>query len=126
MPKILVVDDEEKIRRVLAEFLTKMGFEVIQASGGEEAVGLLRSGVEMDLMVIDMKMPKRDGLDVLKEKKNLNDVKPTIILTGAIDGEKQYAGLKELGFGPGDIIYKPADLFVLLDLVKKKLHRELL
>jgi len=72
MPKILVVDDEEGIRRVLAEFLTKMGFEIIKASAGEEAIGLLRSGVEMDLMVIDMKMPKVGGLEVLKEKKNLN------------------------------------------------------
>lgn len=122
MPKILVVDDEEQIRRILAEFLAKMGFEIIQVSTGEEAIGLLRSGVEMDLMVIDMKMPKVGGLEVLKEKKNLNDVRPTIILTGSIDAEKHYTGLKELGFVPGDIIYKPVDLFELLNVVKKKLH----
>ena len=123
MPKILVVDDEEGIRRVLAEFLAKMGFEIIQASAGEEAIGLLRSGVEMDLMNIDMKMPKVGGLEVLKEKGNLNDVRPVIILTGSVDAEKHYAsGLKELGLGPGDIIYKPVDLFSLLDAVKKKLH----
>src|SRR4030042_1411123 len=101
MPKILVVDDEEGVRRVLVEFLAKMGFEIIQASTGEEAIGLLRSGVEMDLMVIDMKMPKIGGLEVLKEKKNLNDVRPAIILTGSVDAEKHYAfGLKELGLGP--------------------------
>lgn len=122
MPKILVVDDEEPIRRILAEFLTKMGFEVIQASGGEEAIGLLRSGVELDLMIMDMKMPKVAGFDVLKEKNNLNDARPVIILTGSIDVKKQYAELKELSFGPDDIIYKPVDLFSLLDEVKKKLH----
>lgn len=124
MPKILLVDDEEQIRRILVEFLTKMGFEIIQASGGEEVVGLLRSGVEMDLMVIDMKMPKVAGLDVLREKNNLKDVRPVIILTGSIEAEKHYAGLKELGFGPDDIVYKPVDLFLLLDAVKKKLHME--
>ncbi|MFH1398166.1 MAG: response regulator [Candidatus Omnitrophota bacterium] len=123
MPKILVVDDEEGIRRVLVEFLAKMGFEIIQASGGEEAIELLRPGLEMDLMVIDMKMPKVGGLEVLKEKKNLNDVRPVIILTGSIDAEEYYSsGLKELGLGPGDVIYKPVDLFSLLDTVKKKLH----
>ena len=122
MPKILVVDDEEGIRRVLVEFLAKMGFEIIQASGGEEAVGLLRSGAEMDLMVIDMKMPKVAGLEVLKEKKNLNNVRPVIILTGSIDAEKHYPELKELGLGADDIIYKPVDLFELLNMVKNKLH----
>jgi DNA-binding NtrC family response regulator len=122
MPKILVVDDEEQIRRILAEFLGKMGFEVIQASSGEEAIGLLRSGAKTDLMVIDMKMPKVGGLDVLKEKNNLKDARPVIILTGSIDADKYYDGLKELGFGPKDIVYKPVDLFSLLDTVKKKLH----
>ena len=123
MPKILVVDDEEGVRRVLVEFLAKMGFEIIQASTGEEAIGLLRSGVKMDLMVIDMKMPKIGGLEVLKEKNNLNDVRPAIILTGSVDAEKHYAcGFKKLGLGPGDIIYKPVDLFELLNMVKNKLQ----
>ena len=125
MPKILVADDEEGIRRMLAKFLTKMGFEVIQASEGEEVIGLLRSGVELDLMVIDMRMPKVGGLEVLKEKQNLNDVRPVIILTGFIDEEKHCTSvLKELGLTPGDIIEKPVDLSLLLDIIKKKLHME--
>ncbi len=122
MPKILVVDDEEQIRRVLAEFLTKMGFEVIKVAGGEEAIGLLRSGLDMDLMITDIKMPKVTGLDVLKQKDNLNDARPVIILTGSIDVRKYLSVLKELGFGPDDIVIKPVDLFSLLDAVKKKLH----
>jgi len=122
MSKILVVDDEEQIRRILAEFLAKMGFEVIQASTGEEAIRLLRSGAEMDLMVVDIKMPTIGGLEVLKEKKNLHNVRPVIVLTGSVDAERHYAaGLKELGLDPGDIIYKPVDLFLLLDEVRKKL-----
>jgi DNA-binding response OmpR family regulator len=123
MPKILVVDDEERIRRVLAEFLAKMGFEVIQAPGGEEAIAMIRSGAELDLMIVDMKMPKVAGFDVLKEKYNLNDQRPVIILTGSIDAEHYYAELRELGYSlKDDIVYKPVDLFVLLDVMKKKLH----
>lgn len=122
MPKILVVDDEEKIRIILVEFLTKMGFEVIQTSAGQEAIGLLKSDEKIDLLIIDLKMPKVAGLEVLKENHNLSNVRPVIILTGSIDVEKHDAGLKELGFGPSDIIYKPVDLFLLLDMLKKKLH----
>ena len=122
MPKILVVDDEERIRTVFEKFLTKMGFEVIQTSAGEEAIRLLKSDEKIDLLIIDLKIPKVSGLEVLKEKHYLNDMRPVIILTGSIDAERHDAGLKELGFGPGDIIYKPADLFLLLDMLKKKLN----
>ena len=124
MPKVLVVDDEEQIRRILAEFLTKMGFEVIQASGGEEAIRLLKSGEQIDIFVVDMKMPKVTGSDVLKEKKMLNDVRPVIILTGSITLEKDIGALKDLGVGPDDILTKPIDLFLFLEVVKKKLHMD--
>lgn len=124
MSKVLVVDDEEQIRRILAEFLTKMGFEVIQASGGEEAIRLLKSDEQIDIFVVDMKMPKVTGSDVLKEKKMLNDVRPVIILTGSITLEKDIGALKELGVGPDDILTKPIDLFLFLEVVKKKLHTD--
>jgi DNA-binding response OmpR family regulator len=117
-----VVDDEEQIRRILAEFLTKTGFEVIQASGGEEAIRLLKSDEKIDIFVVDMKMPKVTGRDVLKEKKMLNDVRPVIILTGSITLEKDIGALKELGVEPDDILTKPIDLFLFLEAVKKKLH----
>jgi CheY-like chemotaxis protein len=121
MPKILVVDDEEQIRRILAEFLAKMGFELIQASGGEEAIGLLRSGVEIDLMVIDMKMPKIGGIDVINEMVRINKKIPVIILTGSVDAEKYLEDLNRLGYIREDILYKPIDLFELLEKMKKKL-----
>ena len=69
-----------------------------------------------------MKMPKVGGLEVLKEKKNLNDVRPVIILTGSVDAEKYYPELKELGLGSEDILYKPVDLFELLNMMKNKLQ----
>ena len=121
MLKILVVEDEEQIRRILAEFLTKKGFEVVKAIGGEEAIRLLRSGLDMDLMITDMKMPKVTGMDVLKEKKNLKNTVPVIILTGSIGTERRLPELEEFGIGLDDVVVKPIDLFQLLDLVRKKL-----
>ena len=75
----------------------------------------------MDLMVLDMKMPKVTGLDVLKAKHGLKDVRPVIVVTGSMGQEKVYAAVKEFRLGREDIVYKPVDLLVLLDEVKRKL-----
>jgi DNA-binding NtrC family response regulator len=121
MPKILIVDDEANIVKIFADFLSRMGFDVIPAVGGAAAVELLKSGIAMDLMVLDMKMPKVTGLDVLKAKHGLKDARPVIIVTGSMGQEKVYAAVKEFGLCREDIVYKPVDLFVLLDEIKKKL-----
>ena len=75
----------------------------------------------MDLMILDMKMPRITGLDVLKVKKDLQDIRPVIILTGSMGQEKIYKDLEGLGFRWEDVIYKPVDLLLLLNEVKKKL-----
>jgi DNA-binding response OmpR family regulator len=121
MYKILVVDDEPRIAKVLQNFLVKSGFQVTQALGGEEAIKILNSGLKIDLMMVDMKMPKVTGLEVVKEMKRINKKIPVIILTGSIDADKHLVTLKEMGFGSEDIAYKPVDLFALLDAVKMKL-----
>jgi CheY-like chemotaxis protein len=122
MYKILVVDDEARIAKVLEEFLVKSGFEVIKALGGEEAIKVLGSEAKVDLMLLDIKMPKITGVDVIKEMGKINRKIPLIILTGSIDAEKYLVDLKGLGYTGTGVIYKPVDLFVLLDLVKKKLQ----
>ncbi len=121
MARILVVDDEQQIAAVFAAFLAKVGFEVVQVHGGEQAIGLLKSDEKIDLMILDMKMPVVTGLDVLKAKHALNNITPVIIATGSIGQEKVYKDLEEFGFVRDDIVYKPVDLFLLLDEVKKKL-----
>ena len=122
MPKILVVDDEEKIRDILVKFMEKAGFEVMQAPGGREAIETLRQdNNSIDLMVVDMKMPKVTGADVLREKSRLGKSFPAILLTGSVDAEKYLMGLKEVGLTEEDICYKPVDLFVLLEMIKKRL-----
>jgi DNA-binding NtrC family response regulator len=121
MPRILVVDDEEQIVKIFTDFLSRMRFDVISAVGGAAAIELLKSGVVMDMMILDMKMPKVTGIDVLKAKHGLKDARPVIIVTGSMGQEKVYAAVKEFGLAREDIVYKPVDLLVLLDEIKKKL-----
>jgi len=121
MYKILVIDDEEEIVKVLEEFLIKAGFNVVPAGGGEKGVEVLKSDKKIDLMIMDMRMPKVNGVDVLKEMKRINKNIPVIILTGSIDASKHENDLKALGYSQDDIVSKPIDLFLLLAMVKKKL-----
>lgn len=121
MHKILVIDDEQRIADILEGFLTKMGFEVIKAYGGEPGIEVLNSGKELDLVVCDMKMPKVNGLEVIKAMIKLGLKTPVIILTGSIEAEKYLYEVEALGFKEGDLAYKPVDLFALLELVKNKL-----
>jgi DNA-binding response OmpR family regulator len=124
MVSILVVDDEERILKLLSVFLAKKGFDVHEASGGGAAIEVLRSRVKIELMIIDMKMPHITGLDVIKEKNRLKNICPVIMLTGVLSEEKDIAEFCALGLSEQDILYKPVDLFVLLDAVTKKLERK--
>jgi DNA-binding response OmpR family regulator len=124
MYKILVIDDEQEIVKILEEFLTKAGFSVITAAGGEEGIKVLNSAQKLDLMIMDMRMPKVNGVDVLKEMKRINKNIPIIILTGSIDASRHEKDLKELGYSRDDIVSKPIDLFLLLAMAKKKLPQQ--
>ena len=64
---ILVVDDEERMRRLVADFLTKKGYDVMEASDGEEAVDLFMEHRDIALIILDVMMPKMDGWTAVKE-----------------------------------------------------------
>jgi len=123
MAKILVVDDEGKIRDMFKSFFTKKGFDVIQASGGDEAISLLKIDKQIDLMVLDLRMPQTNGLDVLRRKKEMKDNRPVIVLTG-ITQVNFFVNLKEFSVDSEDVLYKPFDLDNILSLVRKKLNIE--
>ncbi|MCK4948082.1 MAG: response regulator [Candidatus Aureabacteria bacterium] len=118
--RILVVDDEPAIVKILETFLAKMGFEVITALGGEKAVEILRSDIKADLIILDMKMPKIKGLDVLQEMKRINKRIPVIILSGSLGTKSYRKQLKNMGCPQlFEYLIKPVDLGQLLDAIKK-------
>jgi two-component system response regulator VanR len=121
MHKILVVDDEQQIADIIEKYLSMSGFEVIKVIGGEEAIKILNSDVKLDLMVLDMKMPKVNGMDVIQKTKELGKNFPILLLTGSIDAEIYLDELKNSGFSREDVLYKPADLPILLEKVKEKI-----
>ena len=79
MYKILVVDDEPKIREVIREYAEFSGYEVVEAEDGMSAIGLCKLN-DYDLIIMDVMMPKLDGFSACKEIKKIKDV-PVIMLS---------------------------------------------
>jgi CheY-like chemotaxis protein len=81
MPRILVTDDEESIRKALEKRLRKSGHEVATAQDGMEALELLGSQ-SFDLLITDYKMPRMDGLELLAHVKSVKPALPVLMITG--------------------------------------------
>ena len=119
VPRVLIVDDEPKIREVLRELLTQNGHRVYEAADGLEAVERL-TNAKFDLIISDFTMPRMGGLGILKFLRKSNDRTPTLILTGStVSGFDQENQLKELGAYA--IVRKPIEMDDLLDHVKEAL-----
>jgi DNA-binding response OmpR family regulator len=84
MRKILVIDDEVKIADIIAEYLSIKGFEVKKAYGGQEGLDAIKQDPSIDLIILDKKMPKVDGLAVMRRLKRLGINAPIIVITGSI------------------------------------------
>lgn len=102
MYKILVVDDEQKIREVIREYAEFNGFEVAEAENGMEAIGLCKLN-DYDLIVMDIMMPKLDGFSACKEIRKIKEI-PVIMLSAR--GE-EYDKLFGFELGIDDYIVKP-------------------
>jgi len=100
--KILVVDDEASIRRILETRLSMIGYDVVTAADGEEAIETFRNS-EPDLVVLDVMMPKLDGYGVCQELRKESDV-PIIMLTALGDVADRITGLE---LGADDYVVKP-------------------
>ncbi|MGL5694885.1 MAG: response regulator, partial [Peptostreptococcaceae bacterium] len=101
--KILVVEDEIDLRNALSKGLRKSNYTVDTAKDGEEAIYISQVN-NYDLMILDLNLPKRDGIEVLREiRKNNNELK-VIILTSRGDIEDRVQGLDE---GANDYLMKP-------------------
>lgn len=99
--KILIVDDEQAIREVIKEYCINENYEVIEAIDGEEAINKLNT--DIDIIILDIMMPKVDGYTVLKEiRKNFKT--PIIMLSARTD---EYDKLQSFNLGVDDYVTKP-------------------
>ena len=116
--KILVADDEASIRRILETRLKMIGYDVVTAEDGEEAVEVFNK-TNPDLVVLDVMMPKMDGYGVTREIRRTSDV-PIIILTALGDVSERITGLE---LGADDYVIKPFSPKELEARVKAVLRR---
>jgi cellulose synthase/poly-beta-1,6-N-acetylglucosamine synthase-like glycosyltransferase/CheY-like chemotaxis protein len=118
---VLVVDDEERIRKMMALTLGRIGFEVTVTSDGAEALECARRAAP-DLILSDVMMPGMDGLEMLRQLRSdpLTRAIPVILLTGCNAPEDVVAGL---GLGADDYLAKPFDMAELLARVRAKVER---
>ena len=116
---ILVVDDDDRIRNLLKDYLNDNGFLTSSAKDGNEAVEKI-SVFEFDLIVLDVMMPGKSGFELTKEIKKKNDV-PIILLTAKGEVENRIKGLE---FGADDYLGKPFEpkelLLRIKNIIKKK------
>ncbi len=116
---ILVADDEARIRGLLSQFFQKkLGYKVVEAEDGEEALNIFLSGKpKINLVVLDVMMPKYSGWQVLEKIKETSNV-PVIMLTAKAEEESQLKGFK---LGADDYVTKPFSPNVLLARCEKLL-----
>ena len=116
--RILVVDDEASIRRILETRLKMAGYNVVTAEDGEEAVELFNK-TNPDIVILDVMMPKMDGYGVTREIRRVSDI-PIIILTALGDVSERITGLE---LGADDYVIKPFSPKELEARVKAVLRR---
>jgi len=116
--KVLVVDDEDRIRNLVSKYLRAEDFEVNEAKNGVEALRKIRSA-EPDLVILDVRMPDKDGLETLREIRGFSDVY-VIMLTALGDETDKVVGLS---VGADDYLTKPFSPRELVARVKAVLRR---
>ena len=124
MIKILLIEDEEPIRRVMVRILTQenASYEITEAVDGKEGLNLLEKS-KFDLVLCDIKMPKMDGIEVLQKANQKGILVPFIMLTGHGNVETAVESMK---LGAYDFISKPPDLNRLLTAVRHAIENKTL
>ena len=117
--KILVVDDEERMRKLVRDFLAKKGYLVIEAANGEEAYNIFTSNNDIALIIMDVMMPKMDGYETSEEIRKISNV--PIMMVTAKSSEKDE--LKGYSLGIDEYITKPFSPSILVARVEAILRR---
>lgn len=119
MARILVVDDEREVCKMLSKFLTNKGHEVCTALNGEEALTLVKKD-RPHIVLLDIKMPKMDGIECLKQIREIDKEVGVIMITAV---KQEEIGKKAMKLGAYDYITKPLSLKYLEDCLMVKLFQ---
>lgn len=117
--KILVVDDESRIRKIIRDFLVREGYVVCEAEDGEAALDIFCSNNDIDLIIMDVMMPKMDGCQLCKEVRKLSKV-PILMLTAKSEEQDELKGFE---LGVDEYISKPFSPKILTARVNALLRR---
>ena len=117
--KVLVVDDESRMRKLVRDFLVRAGYEVLEAADGEEALDLFYATKDIGLMILDVMMPKMNGWDVCREIRSHSKV-PIIMLTAKSNESDELIGFD---LGVDEYITKPFSPKILVARVEAILRR---
>ena len=117
--KILVVDDEPRMRKLVKDFLTVKGFQVIEAEDGEQAIDIFFEEKDIALILLDVMMPKMDGWEVLKTIRQYSQI-PILMLTARGEEQDEFQGFK---LGADEYISKPFSPKILVARVEAILRR---
>ena len=122
MPKILIVEDDQMISKLIAASLSISGYESIPCFDGEEAIHTIKNDPHIDLILLDIMLPKMDGFQVMESIRPLGI--PVIFLTAMGDVSERVKGLKS---GAEDYIVKPfepLELLARIEIVLRRFHRD--
>ena len=119
MAKVLIADDEARMRKLVRDFLVKAGYQVVEAADGEEAVETVFNDSKIDLILLDVMMPKMDGWEVLKTVRKYSKI-PVIMLTAKSDERDELRGFE---LGVDEYVTKPFSPKVLVARVDALLRR---
>lgn len=117
-PHILVVDDDESMRFMLQTKLFQCGYNVTLAASGTHAIQILQTTKKFNLVICDLKMPLKGGIDVIKYMKENEIPTPTVILTGFPERDKIISAAQ---MGIQDVLVKPVRHNDLMNMIRTKL-----
>lgn len=117
--KILVVDDESRMRKLVRDFLVRAGYEVLEAGDGEEALDVFYANKDIALLILDVMMPRMTGWDVCREVRENSSV-PIIMLTARGDEQDELLGFE---LGVDEYISKPFSPKILVARAEAILRR---
>ncbi len=117
--KILIVDDEERMRKLIRDFLVKSGYLVMEAGDGEEAYDTFMSNNDIDLIIMDVMMPKMNGYETSAEIRKVSKV-PILMLTAKSEEKDELRGFE---VGVDEFVTKPFNPKILVARVEAILRR---